>query len=152
MELLFGTLGSFAAIAAFAVLMECPKKYLPMAGIVGAAGGGVYLICLDFGASIVSASFFSAFAITLLSHMFARGFRAPVTIFLIPGILPTVPGAGMYRIVYYLVSGDRYKSGYYFVETLGVAGMIALAIFAAGSLFSLAMKLYKRRKKETVSQ
>lgn len=145
MEILFGTVGSFVAITAFAVLMECPKKYLFAAGVVGAVGGGVYLASIKWGASIVVASFFSAFAITFLSHIFARTFRAPVTIFLIPGILPTVPGAGMYRIVYFIVSGDRYKSGFYFVQTLEIAGMIALAIFAAGNLFLVGAKGYAKR-------
>lgn len=145
-SVLFGTVGSFVAITAFAVLIECPKKYLPMAGVVGAAGGGVYMACSVNGLSGVFSAFFSALVITFLSHIFARGFRAPVTIFLIPGILPTVPGAGMYRIVYFLVSGDRYRSGYYFVQTLEVAGMIALAIFMAGNLCDFLMKIYIRKR------
>ena len=106
MNLLLGTVGSFVAIACFAVLLECPRKYLLHAGCVGAVGGGVYLFSMDLGLNVVLASFLSALVIALFSHTFARVFRAPVTIFLIPGILPTVPGAGMYRIVYYVMAGD----------------------------------------------
>ena len=101
MRLLGGAIGSFIAIVCFAIIIECPKKYLPLAGVIGAVGGTVYLFCLNIvKTDAVLAAFFSALAITILSHIFAKGFRAPVTIFLIPGILPTVPGAGMYRIVY----------------------------------------------------
>ena len=37
------------------------------------------------------ACFLSALVISLLAHIFARIFKAPVTVFLIAGILPTVP-------------------------------------------------------------
>ena len=106
------------AIACFAVLLECPRKYLLHAGCVGAVGGGVYLFSMDLGLNVVLASFLSALVIALFSHTFARVFRAPVTIFLIPGILPTVPGAGMYRIVYYVMAGDTKQSIYYLIQTL----------------------------------
>ncbi len=135
MGLLGGTLGSFIAIVSFAIIIECPKKYLPLAGVIGAVGGTVYLFCMNIvGTDVVIASFFSALAITILSHIFARVFRAPVTIFLIPGILPTVPGAGMYRIVYYLVAGNQTKCAFYFAQTLEIAGMIALANFLVGTV------------------
>ena len=91
MRLLGGAIGSFIAIVCFAIIIECPKKYLPLAGVIGAVGGTVYLFCLNIvKTDAVLAAFFSALAITILSHIFAKGFRAPVTIFLIPGILPTV--------------------------------------------------------------
>lgn len=109
MNLLLGTVGSFVAIACFAVLLECPRKYLLHAGCVGAVGGGVYLFSMDLGLNVVLASFLSALVIALFSHTFARVFRAPVTIFLIPGILPTVPGAGNVpdRV---LCNGRRYEA------------------------------------------
>ena len=94
-------LGAFIAIFTFAVLQETPKKYLGCAGIVGAVGWLAYLLSEHAGADTVLATFISAMTITLISHTFARIFKAPVTVFLIAGILPTVPGAGMYRIVYY---------------------------------------------------
>ena len=84
---------------------------------------------------VVLASFLSALAIAFVSHVFARVFKAPVTVFLIAGILPTVPGAGMYRIVYYIIENDREMCGYYLLQTLEIAGMIALAIFIMDTIF-----------------
>lgn len=137
MRVISGTIGSFVAIACFAIIMECPKKYIIQAGITGAVGGGVYLLSMECGTDAVMASFLSAFAITLLSHIFARVFRAPVTIFLIPGILPTVPGAGMYRIVYFMMAGNRNQCSFYLIQTLEIAGMIAVAIFFVGTVFKV---------------
>lgn len=92
------------------------------------------------GADVVLSSFFSALAIALTSHTFARVFKAPVTIFLIAGILPTVPGAGMYRIVYYIIANDSAKSSYYLIQTLEIAGVIALAIFIMDTVFKVRFK------------
>lgn len=107
MSVLMGVVGSFVAIIAFSVLLETPGKYLWQTGVVGAIGGGVYLLCTHRGVDVVPASFFSALAIAFMAHLFARIFKAPVTVFLIAGILPTVPGAGMYRIAYSIVANDR---------------------------------------------
>ena len=148
MRLLGGAIGSFIAIVCFAIIIECPKKYLPLAGVIGAVGGTVYLFCLNIvKTDAVLAAFFSALAITILSHIFAKGFRAPVTIFLIPGILSTVPGAGMYRIVYYLVAGNQAKCAFYFAQTLEIAGMIALAIFLVGTIVNVIRKSKKIQEK-----
>ena len=75
--------------------------------------------------------------ISLLSHLAARILKAPVTVFLIGGILPVVPGAGMYRTAYSIImqSSDMvYKN---LQETLLIAGAIAVAIFITDSLFRL---------------
>lgn len=140
MKVLLGVIGSFIAVYGFAILLETPKKYLPHAGVIGAIGGLVYLLSLQFSADVVRASFFSALAIALTSHTFARVFKAPVTIFLVAGMLPTVPGAGMYKIVYYIIAGNQKQSGYYFIQTLEIAGMMALAIFIVDTLFKIRVK------------
>ena len=129
MSVFLGIIGSFVATIAFSVLLETPRKYLWQTGIVGAVGGGVYLGCTHHGVDVVTASFFSALAIAFMAHLFARVFKAPVTVFLTAGILPTVPGAGMYRIAYSIVANDRAGCAYYLLQTLEIAGMIALAIF-----------------------
>lgn len=140
MMLLFGVVGSFVAVIAFAVLLETPKKYVLHAGVIGAVGGFVYLFSLAHDLGTVLAAFFSALAIALMSHTFARIFKAPVIIFLIAGILPTVPGAGMYRIVYYIILNDNAMSSYYLVQTLETAGVIALAVFIMDTIFKMRFK------------
>lgn len=68
-----------------------------MAGVPGINAGGN----LAGGSGI-----FSSLAAALLSQVFARVLKAPVTIFLVAGILPTVPGASIYRSVYFLIQGQ----------------------------------------------
>lgn len=134
--------GAFLAIFAFAVLIETPKKYLWCAGAIGAIGWLVYLLGASFGETM--AIFLSAASIALVSHIFARVFKAPVTMFLIPGILPTVPGAGMYRIVYYIIAGDNHMASYYLTHTLEIAGAIAMAIFVVDALFRIRLGIRQK--------
>lgn len=136
--------GAFLAILAFSVVMEAPKRYLPYCGLTGAAGWFVYLASVgEFG--IVTANFFGALVIALMSHVFARVFKAPVTVFLIPGILAIVPGAALYRAVYQFLLGARAMASAYLLETIQIAGAIALAIFLVDSFFSVFQKRIRRR-------
>ncbi|XCP84720.1 threonine/serine exporter family protein [Roseburia hominis] len=135
-----GVIGAFIAIYSFAVYIEVPKNYLLRAGLVGGIGGFTYLLSMEFQLGDVGASFLSALVAAIVAHIFARLFKAPVTLFLIPGILPTVPGAGMYRTVYYVITGNETLAGYYLIQTLEIAGGIALAIFVVDSLFRALQK------------
>ena len=61
--------GAFVAIAAFAILLETPKRYLKYAGIVGAIGWFIYLLSQELGMTDVFATFLSAMAISIVSHL-----------------------------------------------------------------------------------
>lgn len=132
--------GAFVAMFWFAVLIETPKKYLPLAGVVASVGWFVYLVCENMWTDAVLATFCSAFTVTFISHLLARRMKTPVTIFLIAGIIPTVPGATMYRIAYYVILGDNQMSIHYLMEMFKIAGAIAVAIFIMDSLFRIAKK------------
>lgn len=141
-------IGAFIAIVTFAILLETPRKYLWCAGVVGAVGWLAYLVSTVLNANEILATFISACVIALVSHIFARILKAPVTVFLIAGILPTVPGAGMYRIVYYILAGDSDMSMYYLTTTLELAGVIAIAIFIVDTLFRIFQKEWKQKQIE----
>ena len=136
--------GAFVAIAAFAILLETPKRYLKYAGIVGAIGWFIYLLSQELGMTDVFATFLSAMAISIVSHIFARLFKAPVTVFLVAGILPTVPGAGMYRIAYSVIGGDNGMTAQYLMATLELAAAIALGIFVVDAFFRIFQKDFKQ--------
>lgn len=128
-------IGIFIGIYAFAIVTETPRKYLLTSAFIGGISGTVYLIGESMGIGAVWASFFSALTAALISHIFARVFKAPVTLFLIAGILPTVPGGGMYRIVANAIDGNQTELFNSFLETLEIAGVIALAIFFIDAIF-----------------
>ena len=138
--ILVQVIGAFIAVIAVAITFGVPKKFLEYTGLVGAVGWLVYLLLKNTGCSTVVSMFFAALIVALISHSFARIMKTPVTLFLIAGILPLVPGIGMYRIVYNLITNNNSLAGFYFSETMQIAGMIALAIFIMDTIFRIFQK------------
>lgn len=143
--MIMGVVGIFIAILSFAVLLETPRKYLIPAGLTGALSGFIYLICTHYNMDVVYASFLSAMGASLMSHLCARKLKAPGTLFLVAGILPTVPGSGMYQIVYQMLNGTQDMVVHYVIQTLQIAGAIALAIFILDTVFRSGRKLRSLR-------
>jgi uncharacterized membrane protein YjjB (DUF3815 family) len=134
------TVGAFLAVISFALILELPKRYLILSGGIGAIGWLAYLLVQAADGSVIAAAFLSSLLVALSSHIAARKFKAPVTVFLVAGILPSVPGASIYRSVSYVISNDPALSSHYLVETLQISGAIAMAIFIMDSLFRLGQK------------
>lgn len=142
LEFVLQVVSAFIGVVAVAVTFQVPRKNLVLAGLTGAGGWMVELILEEVLQGSIFAAFFSAFLVAILSQIFARVSKAPVTLYLVTGILPLVPGVGMYRTVYYLLQSNREQTAYYLSYTLQIAGMIALAIFAVDSFFKM---FYKKR-------
>ena len=97
---LFGTI-------AFSVLFGAPAKYYVHCGIVGAAGWFLYLLLTRYaGISVVMATFFSALLVIVMARFFAVLEKCPATVFVIAGIFPLIPGAGICWAVYYIVTNQ----------------------------------------------
>ena len=116
-------LAAMVGTIAFSLLFGVPRKYYAYCGLIGGAGWGVYS-----AAGLLWAPAQSALAATivviLLSRLAAVKERCPVTIFLISGIFPLVPGAGVYWTVYYMVTDQLYLV----VQTGYTAVKVAVAI------------------------
>ncbi len=144
LELILQVVSAFIGVVAVAISFQVPKKHLFLAGITGAGGWLVELVMEEVIRSAIFSSFLAALLVAVLAQIFARVSKAPVTLYLVTGILPLVPGVGMYRTVYYLLQSNQELTSYYFSYTLQIAGMIALAIFVVDSCFK---RLYQRNKR-----
>lgn len=144
--------GAFAAVVAVSITFGVSKRFLLYSGFAGAFSWFIYLVFLESGFSELMGVFVATLVSALISHIFARILKAPVTVFQIPAILPTVPGVGMYRTVYYMIIGDREMSGFYLAQTLQIAGMIAIGIFVMDTFFTMFFKskaeLAEKKEKE----
>lgn len=117
----------FATIS-FAILFNAPKKEVLYCGLTGSLAWTVYYGMTQDGINSVLASLVSAFALTILARAFAVVRKNPVTMYLLPGIFPLVPGAGIYYTAYYLFIGNNEMSGFKGLETLEIAGAIVFGI------------------------
>lgn len=144
MSILIQTIGAFLAVVGFSGILEAPKKFRFWSGAAGAVCWFVYLIILSLSDSKILAAFFSSLAVAGFAHIAARKLKAPMTVFLIPGILPLVPGTSIYYCVYNIIVNDSAESTYYLMETMQIAGAIALAVFLMDSFFRQIKKVGKR--------
>ncbi|KAE9634471.1 MAG: hypothetical protein PWP07_250 [Epulopiscium sp.] len=128
------TISAFFATFFFAVLFNISKKQLLFCGGIGAFGWLIYLCFFNLTDSVVLASFISALSISMISRIFSIIRKVPVTVFLISGIIPLVPGAGMYRTMYAMLAQNFQETAFYGAQTLEVAGVIAIAIIFTSSL------------------
>lgn len=112
-------IAAMAGTIAFSLLFGVPTKFYPFCGLIGGAGWGVYCAAgLSFNAE--ESAFAATIVVILLSRLVAVRMRCPATIFLISGIFPLVPGAGVYWTAYYLVTdqpGLALQTGYAAVKT-----------------------------------
>ncbi|MBU9742299.1 threonine/serine exporter family protein [Lachnospiraceae bacterium ASD3451] len=140
-------IGAFVSVLCFSIILEVPRKYLLYTSATGSLGWLIYLVVLRVENSTIMGSLISAIVVALLSNILARSRKAPVTTFFVPGILPIVPGVGMFRVVYYMLEKDFEAVKSYLFETFMIAGAIALAIFLIDSIFLLFLRYDRRRAK-----
>ena len=87
---------SLFATLSFAVLFSAEKKQLFFCGLTGALGWIVYQICLQNHTSNAIANLIATLTLTLVARVLSAVRRTPVTIYLLTGSFPLVPGAGIY--------------------------------------------------------
>ena len=80
--ILVHAIGSYCAVIAFCIILCVPKKYLNLSGIVGAVGWLLYKWMTDHSFNEMLDMFLAALVVSVMSHIFARWKKAPVTLFL----------------------------------------------------------------------
>ena len=93
----------------------------------------VYLACLPYFAELLCC-FFATLVVSVYAEVMARVNRSPVTGFLLVGLLPLVPGGGIYYTMEYGISGDTINFLQTGLHTFGIAGSLALGILVVSSI------------------
>ena len=96
-RILIETVAAALGSVAFSLLFGAPEKYYLECGLTGGGGWLLYRLLTGFTPfSPILATFLAAAAVALYSRIAAVRRRCPTTVFLIAGIFPLVPGAGIY--------------------------------------------------------
>lgn len=126
-DMLLQVLAAAVGTIGFSLLFGAPVCYYRYCGLIGGAGWLFYL-CLLPVSSAPMATLFATVGVILMSRWYAVRKRCPVTIFLISGIIPLVPGAGVYWAAYYTVTGQFSMASQTGYAALKVAVAIVLGI------------------------
>lgn len=134
---------AFCATMGFCILFHVPKRHMLPAAFVGASGWLTFTFLSTSGTGKVVACFVASCLVGLLSDIFSRGFKEAATIFIIPGILPLVPGSGMYHTMMAILDGNIQETASVGTETLLVAGSIAVALLTVSSLIKVVVLTFR---------
>ncbi|MDD2484105.1 MAG: threonine/serine exporter family protein [Eubacteriales bacterium] len=134
MTILLQFIYAFFATFGFCLIFHVPFRHIVPASLVGACGWATYHFLLFLETSPVFACFIGACVVGILSEILCRLCKEASLIFIIPGVLPLVPGAGMYYTMLSLMSDDMLETARIATETLLMAGGIAMAILLVSSI------------------
>ncbi len=147
-SLLLETLTTFVACCGFSILFNIHGKGIFLCALGGAFTWVVYGVFLRSGTPVVTTVFLAAVFAALYSEVMARIRKYPAISYLVVSIIPLLPGAGVYRATNALLQGDMAQSSQYAMETLSIAGAIAVGILIISTLARLwSTAMMKRQKK-----
>jgi uncharacterized membrane protein YjjP (DUF1212 family) len=144
----FAVIATFVGVLGFCSVFSCPYKLIWICCAEAALSWAVYLFCVRFGCSSVWASFYGAAFVDIASQILARKLKAPVIIFLVIGVLPLVPGYGIYKVAYDMFSGG--DVGASLTNALMLAGAVALAVIVMDTITDLFVRMHRRYKNGTM--
>lgn len=146
---------AFFSTLGFSILFHVPKRHLISASFVGGCGWVTFVYLLSAGSGKVMACFAGSCVVALISDIFSKGFKEAATIFVIPGILPLVPGAGMYDTMRAALASNFSETAAVGTETILMASSIAGGLLIVASLFKIfyllvafIQGLIRKRRKE----
>lgn len=131
---------SFLATVGFAIFYSSPKKSVLPTGVIGMVGWIIYFTLENYlSTGKFLAAFIASLIVSTLGEASAKIYKKPATLFIVPGLLPLVPGAGIYYTMFELVNDNTSEFLTIGLETLFIAGALALGIIVS-SVFSNSMR------------
>lgn len=132
-QLISGMLGSLG----FSLVFNLNRKHLLAASLGGFLAWGVYLLCMSFLQMGVMSSTVTASIISqIYAEILARIYKTPTTVFVIPAVVPLIPGGSLYNTMYAAVMHDWTQFRFYGVQTLwGTLGIAIGLSFVSGILY-----------------
>lgn len=141
MQIVTATIGSLG----FALIFNIKKERIIYIAIGCALTWSIYLLAFSYNNDVFFSNVISAAFTTFYSEILARIHKAPVTIFLLPSIIPLAPGGSLYYTMSGLVNNDSEMFNKYATLTTKTACGIAVGIIAA-SVIIKEINLFKKHK------
>lgn len=123
--------------AGFAFFFNAKKSQILCAAISGILVSGLYLLLASQYESILLDNMLCAMFVTAYAEIFARIMKAPSSVFLLPAIIPLVPGGYLYYAMYGLVTGANsiawQNANATMLTGLGIAmGILVISVIVSG--------------------
>ncbi len=127
---LFGCLG-------FAVIFNIHWPGSLLCAFGGVISWAVYGFCFHFSGDEIFSYFIAAAVAGVYSEVMARIRKHPAISYLVVSIFPLLPGAGIYYTVNYIVRADIQNFTNQGIQTIAIAGALAVGILTVSTLARL---------------
>lgn len=144
---------AFGGSLAFSAVYNVHGKQLLLTALGGAAGWAVFLLAGEFlFPSEMFQYFLSSVFISLYSEVMARVRKTPATVFLMPALFPLVPGGPIFYTMEAGLNGDIYLFLQKLMNTMLIAGSIAIGVIMVTSLTRLVTGINPIRGLERIAR
>lgn len=126
-------LTSAIGTAGYCLNVNIKRNKIVYGCIGGVLSTFLYCVCAEAGLSLLLQNLIPAAAVTFYAEVLARVVKAPATVFLIPSIIPLVPGGKLYYTMRAIAAGDDAST--LAMETLVIALGIAVGIVVVSLVF-----------------
>lgn len=106
----------------------------------------VYLLMEYFVGDVFIVNLVATLVAAVVAEVLARVVKSPASVFLIPAIIPFVPGASLYNTINYVVSGDMQNAASYGSDTALIFLGIAVGLSVVTMLFQLIYPVKNRAR------
>ncbi len=141
-ELISGVTGALG----FSMIFRVNKRLIPAVMAGAFLCWAVYLLVVRDGEDVFVPSLISSAACAAYAQIAARMLKAPATIFLIPEVVPLIPGSGLYYTMSHAVSKHWFLMRYFGYRTMMCALGIAAGICIIGVMEDMLIRIGHLRK------
>lgn len=147
MRIVISVLAAGVGTFGFGILYHIRGKKLLLATLAGILGWAAYHAAGAFGLSESFRYLVAAAAVTGYSEIFARVEKTPTTTFLAPGVIPLVPGGGLYYSMNYAMKEEWPLFAETALNTLELAAFIAIGIIVVTSVSRIFSAVWIKTRK-----
>lgn len=139
-QIFMGFLGSLG----FSILFHIRGKKLLVASLGGIMSWTVFLLLAPLFPGEASRYFFASAAVTVYAEVFARIMKTPTTTFLVPSLIPLIPGGSLYYTMNYALNEQWTAFASKAIYTLELALALALGIIAVTTVTRMVIVISKK--------
>ena len=134
-QIFTGFLGSLG----FSVLFHIKGRRLAIASLGGLISWTVFLLLESLLPGETVRYFLASATVTVYAEIFARVIKTPTTTFLVPSLIPLIPGGALYYTMNYALNEQWQSFAAKALYTLELAAALALGIIAMTTLTRMTM-------------
>lgn len=141
-QIFMGFLGSLG----FGILFHIRGRRLVIASLGGLISWTVFLLLEPLLPGESIRYFLASATVTVYAEVFARIIKTPTTTFLVPSLIPLIPGGALYYTMNYALNEQWTSFGAKALYTLELAAALALGIIAVTTLTRMTMVAIRHLK------